>query len=216
MIARIEDLGVMDYMEVHAMQLRCVANQLHGSGDEYVYMTEHPPVYTVGKSGTLSSLLKSREEIADNGIDIIECERGGNITYHGPGQVVVYPVVNLRRRNLSVAAFVETLEEVMIRTASDFKVTAVRDQRNRGVWVGNNKLGSVGIRVRHGISFHGLALNVNLAMEPFSWIKPCGLTGVGVTSLQIEKNGTVAVAEVKKSMHGYLNHYFGGVMEEGQ
>lgn len=217
MIARIEDLGVMDYNEVHAMQLRCVDNQLNGSdGDEYVFMTEHPPVYTMGKSGTLSSLLKSREEIADHGIDIIGCERGGNITYHGPGQLVVYPVVNLRRRNLSVTAFVEMLEEVMMRTAADFGVTAGRDQRNRGVWVGDNKLGSIGIRVRHGISFHGLALNVNLAVEPFSWIRPCGLSGVGVTSLQIEKNRAVAMEEVKKSMHGHLSYYFGVAMEDDQ
>lgn len=215
MAARIEDLGVMDYNEVHAMQLRCVDNQLNGGdGDEYIFMTEHPPVYTMGKSGTLTSLLKSREEIADHGIDIIGCERGGNITYHGPGQLVVYPVVNLRRRNLSVTAFVEMLEEVMIQTAADFGVTAVRDQRNRGVWVGDNKLGSIGIRVRHGISFHGLALNVNLAVEPFSWIRPCGLTGVGVTSLQIETNRTVAMEEVKKSMHGHLSQHFAVAMED--
>ena len=217
MAARIEDLGVMDYNEVHAMQLRCVDNQLNGGdGDEYIFMTEHPPVYTMGKSGTLTSLLKSREEIADHGIDIIGCERGGNITYHGPGQLVVYPVVNLRRRNLSVTAFVEMLEEVMIQTAADFGVTAVRDQRNRGVWVGDNKLGSIGIRVRHGISFHGLALNVNLAVEPFSWIRPCGLTGVGVTSLQIETHRTVAMEKVKKSMHGHLIHYFGVAPEDDQ
>jgi lipoate-protein ligase B len=207
----------MDYHEVHAMQLRCVENQLSGADeDEYVFVTEHPSVFTVGKSGTLSSLLKSREEIEACGIDIIACERGGNITYHGPGQLVVYPVVNLRRRNLSVAAFIEMLEEIMVQTAAGFGVSAVRDPRNRGVWVGDNKLGSVGIRVRHGISFHGLALNVNLAVEPFSWIRPCGLTGVGVTSLAMENGGAVSMEAAKKIMLYHLKTIFGIVTEGWQ
>ncbi len=200
----VKDIGVMAYTMAHQMQLQCVERQMNGDDtEEQILITEHPPVYTLGKNGKLTSLIKSRAEIAGKGIEIVHTERGGDITYHGPGQLVVYPILNLRRRKLSVTGFIDILEQIMVNTAADFGVNATRDERNRGIWVGDNKIGSVGIRVRHGISFHGLALNVNLSLEPFSWIRPCGLVGVGVTSLEKER-GAVSLEEVRESMRRHI------------
>lgn len=205
----VRNLGVMGYEEAHALQLQCVQDQLDtGSCQEQILVTEHPPVFTLGRSGSLDGLLRSRGEIAGSGVHIVHTERGGDITYHGPGQLVVYPIVNLRKRNLSVSAYITLLEEVMVLTAADSGVTAVRDERNRGIWVGDNKIGSVGIRIRHGISFHGLALNVNLSLEPFRWVRPCGLMGVGVSSLQQELGRNISMETVKENMHKHLVTFF--------
>jgi len=204
---RVKDLGVMGYRQAHELQLQCVQDQLAEKDGEQILLLEHPPVFTRGSSGKQDSLLKSAKDILGRGAEIVHTERGGDITYHGPGQLVVYPIVNLRRRKLSVTSFIEMLEEMMLLTVADAGVSANRDSRNRGVWVGNNKVGSVGIRVRHGISFHGLSLNVNLSLEPFGWIRPCGLFGVGVTSLQKELGRDVAMHEVKENMQRYINTF---------
>lgn len=208
MSIEVRDMGLVDYNSAHELQRQCVQKRLDG-GDDVVLLLEHPPVFTLGQSGKMTSLLKSREEIARLGVDIVRTERGGDITYHGPGQLVAYPIVNLKSRKLSVSGFIEGLEEIMLCCAADVGVTASRDDRNRGIWVGDNKIGSVGIRIRHGVSFHGLALNVNLSLDPFSWVNPCGLTGVGVSSLAKELGRELDMAEVKASMTGYIHHFLG-------
>lgn len=195
------DLGVMGYAKAHELQLQSVEKLLNGDGNcDIVLMTEHPPVFTLGRKGNLTGLKRGTEDIHAQGIEIIHTERGGDITYHGPGQLVVYPIINLKRRRLSVTDFIIKLEEIMLRTSLELGVSANRDQRNRGIWVGDSKIGSVGIRVRHGISFHGLALNINLSLEPFQWIKPCGLTGIGVTSLEDQLKKPVSMTLVKEKM----------------
>ncbi len=202
----VKDLGVMGYRQAHDLQLQCVQNQLTESDGEQVLLLEHPPVFTLGSSGKKNNLLKPTKDIIGEGAEIVHTERGGDITYHGPGQLVVYPIVNLRRRKLSISSFIELLEEMMLLTAADAGVKANRDKRNRGIWVGDNKIGSVGIRIRHGISFHGLSLNVNLSLEPFGWIRPCGLFGVGVSSLKEELGRDVSMQQVKDNMRRYIHH----------
>lgn len=198
------DLNFMGYKEAHEIQLRYVESVLSGKSPDTILMVEHPPVFTLGRQGSLDALLKSRDEITGEGVEIIHTERGGDITYHGPGQIVVYPIVQLRRKGLSVTAFIEVLEEIMIRTLADFGVEANRDARNRGVWVGGDKIGSVGIRVRHGVTFHGLALNVTLSLAPFSWIQPCGLSGVEVTSLAKQLGGSIDFECAKLKMKSHI------------
>jgi lipoate-protein ligase B len=209
MNAYLFDLGKMDYDDAHRFQLDCVNYRLleEGRPDMFI-VTEHPPVFTLGKRGGLRSLTVSQEYITNQGVGIVQTERGGDITYHGPGQVVVYPIIHLRESKLSIKDYVDLLEDVMISCAGDFGVTAARDPRNRGIWVGNNKIGSIGIRVRHGVTFHGLAFNVTLDFEHFGWIQPCGLSGVGVTSLAEEVAGTVVFADVKDSIIGHLERLF--------
>jgi lipoate-protein ligase B len=140
---------------------------------------------------------------------VVEIERGGDMTYHGPGQLVGYPIVSLKEAGWKVVDFVGALEEVMLRTAADFGVAANRDERNRGVWVGDNKIGSVGIAIRGGVSYHGFALNVSLALEPFGWIHPCGLVGVGVTTLECESGKKISIPEAMLAARRHISEVLG-------
>jgi len=174
-----------------------------------VLLLEHAPVFTLGRRGGIENLRVSKDFLEKLNIPIIQIERGGNITFHGPGQLVVYPIVDLKKAKLEVLEFVKGLEEVMIRTADEWGITAERNLINRGIWVGNNKLGSVGISVRRDICFHGFALNVNGSLKPFDWINPCGLEGVGVTSMEQELSKRVPMNRVRKSVKGHLEAAFG-------
>lgn len=204
-VAQIIDLNLIDYREALELQKRIVSDRIRGALEhDLILILEHPPVFTLGKRGGRENLIVSEEFLKSRGIYIIETERGGNITYHGPGQLVLYPIINIEQRRTGVSDFVCALEEVMIRTAADFGVTALRDERNHGVWVRDGqsgttdkgksftapgssaKLGSIGLSVRRGISFHGLALNVNPDLTPFNWINPCGMAGLLMTSLENE------------------------------
>ncbi len=203
------DLGLMEYQEALKVQRECVETRIKGACRQDLFLvTEHPPVFTLGSRGGLGSLLVDEAIIRGKGIGIIQTERGGDITFHGPGQLVVYPIFNLKENGLSVYSFIHKLEEVMIRTAGEYGVRASRDPRNRGVWVGNAKIGSIGIRVRRGFTFHGLALNVNLSLEPFNWINPCGLTGVSVSSMEKEGQRSVDLPRIKWTLYNTLCDVF--------
>lgn len=210
MQAYLIDLGRMDYLSAHQFQVECVKWRLADRGRPDIFLVvEHLPVFTLGSRGGRESLTVSEDFVQNHGVDIVQTERGGDITYHGPGQLVVYPIVHLKESRLTVRSFVDKLEEVMIACSDDFGVKAGRDDRNRGIWVGNNKVGSIGIRVRHGVTFHGLALNVSLDFEHFGWIQPCGLSGVGVTSLSRELENQVDFATAKKQIIYHLGGIFG-------
>jgi len=157
---------------------------------------EHPAVFTLGRRGGLDNLLVSEAFLQESGIPVIQVERGGVITYHGPGQMVVYPIMNLHARRIGVKDFVAAMEEAMLQTAGAFNIAAQRNPINSGIWVGHRKMGSIGIALRKGISFHGLALNVNLDLTPFSWIQPCGLQGVSMTSMRELSGGDLPMDKV--------------------
>ncbi len=204
------DLPAMEYQKAWNLQSRLVAARKDKIIDaDILLLLEHPAVFTLGRRGGLENLIVSREFLDKSGIPIIRVERGGNITYHGPGQLIAYPIVDLEAARLDVDNYVERLEEVMIRTARDFDVRAQRNPLNRGLWVGNNKMGSIGIAVRKGVSFHGLALNVNLALEPFGWINPCGLENVGVTSLEKESKKDADMQVVRRAFVNNFKMVFG-------
>lgn len=195
------DLGTRQYQEVHRLQLECLDWRLAAKDrPELVLVVEHPSVFTLGKRGLRDSLLTDDAFLQARGIPVLHVERGGDITYHGPGQLVVYPIISLPNAHVSVKDYVGLLEELMIAVARAYGIMAHRDDRNRGVWVGNNKIGSIGISVRHGVTFHGMALNVTVDLAPFHWINPCGLTGVGATSLTREKGGPVDLEAVKRCL----------------
>jgi lipoate-protein ligase B len=165
-------------------------------------------VFTLGRGGEKKNLLLSPERLAELGISLQEVERGGDITYHGPGQVVAYPLIDLKAARVGVKAFVHGLEEVMIRTAADFGVAASRRESERGAWAGPRKLGSLGIAVSRGITYHGLAFNVDLSLEPFSWINPCGMTRVEMTSLARETGRDLGTAPIRSRMRGHFREVF--------
>ena len=200
----------MEYREAWDLQASLVDARKGKTIDtDTVLLLEHPPVFTLGRRGGLNNLTVSDAFLKQSGIPVVQVERGGDITFHGPGQAVMYPIIDLRAAGLGVVDYVEDLEEVMIRTSADWGIRAERNPINRGIWVGNNKLGSIGIAVRRGISFHGLALNVNLSLDPFSWINPCGLQGVGMTSMERELSDKVTMDQVRRALKRNVEAVFG-------
>lgn len=204
------DIPAMGYGEAWNLQGRLVAARKDKTIDtDVILFLEHPPVFTLGNRGGLNNLTVSESFLEKAGIPVIQVERGGDITFHGPGQLVVYPIIDLRRARLTVVDYIENLEQVMIRAVADWGINAVRHPMNRGVWVGNNKLGSIGIAIRRGIAFHGMALNVNLSLRPFGWINPCGLQDTRMTSMEQELSRKVLMNQVRQSVKYHLKAVFG-------
>jgi lipoate-protein ligase B len=204
------DIPAMGYGEAWNLQGRLVAARKDKTIDtDVILFLEHPPVFTLGNRGGLNNLTVSESFLEKAGVPVIQVERGGDITFHGPGQLVVYPIIDLRGARLTVVDYIENLEQVMIRAVADWGINAVRHPMNRGVWVGNNKLGSVGIAIRRGIAFHGMALNVNLSLKPFGWINPCGLQDTRMTSMEQELSRKVLMNQVRQSVKCHLKAIFG-------
>ncbi len=150
----------------------------------YLLFLEHPHVYTIGKSGKWDNLLFSDDMLRQKGIEVVKTDRGGDITYHGPGQLVGYPILDLEQFGLGIASYIERLEEVIIRTAAHFSITARRIPSRTGVWVDNNKLCAMGIKCSRYVCMHGFALNIRTDLDFFHGIIPCGISEGGVTSFE--------------------------------
>ena len=204
------ELPVTEYRKAWQLQSNLVAARKNKIvNDNIVLLLEHPPVFTIGRRGGLNNLSVSANFLEKAGIPVVQVERGGNITFHGPGQLVMYPIIDLQVAKLGVVDYVEKLEEVMIRAAADWGIKADRNPINRGVWVGNNKLGSIGIAIRRGICFHGMAFNVNISLKPFGWINPCGLDNMGITSMEREISRKVSMNQVRENIKLHLKSVFG-------
>jgi len=201
MIVLVDRRGLIPYQHAHRRQMALI-KQLHESNrqEDICLIMQHPPVFTLGRHGTMDNVLVTKSFLRQKNIELIRIERGGQVTFHGPGQIVCYPIFNLRRNRLGVVDFVHGLEQVMLGVLKRFGLNADRNRKNHGIWVDDHKLGSVGIAVRHGISYHGLALNVQLDLEPFSWINPCGLTEVSISSMAQELGRSVSVEDVAGAM----------------
>jgi lipoate-protein ligase B len=204
------NLGKVDYDEAWKLQSAIVdARNNEILRENIILVLEHPAVFTLGRRGGAENLLVSESFLKQSGIAVTQVERGGNITYHGPGQLVVYPIVDLEAARISVVDFVNALEEIMLQTVADLGIHAERNTVNHGIWVGNQKLGSIGIALRKGVSFHGLALNVDLDLTPFSWIQPCGLQGVQMTSVKQELAREVSMPDVQMLIRKKFQSIFG-------
>jgi lipoate-protein ligase B len=204
------DLPLTPYGPTWELQVRVVnARKVRVLDRDAILFVEHLPVFTLGRRGGFDNLRVPKTFLDSQGIEVIHVERGGDITYHGPGQLVVYPIMDLREARWRVVDFVHALEEIMIRTAADWGIRAERNSLNRGAWVGMSKMGSIGIAVRHSISFHGLALNVNTDLEPFGWINPCGLSGVTVTSMKEILEREIPLEDVKKAARRHMENILG-------
>ena len=204
------DIPQLDYGDAWRLQVGLVAARRTPALDaDVLLLLEHPSVFTLGRRGGRENLTVPEAFLEKSGIPIFHVERGGDITYHGPGQIVGYPVLHLQAAGLSVTEYVGRLEEVMIRTAARWGVACERNSLNRGIWVGNSKMGSVGVAVRRGVTFHGFAFNVNLDLEPFCWINPCGLKGIGMTSLQKEVGAPLPMDEVRAAVKQSFESVFG-------
>lgn len=213
---RIDDLGTMGYRDAWAAQEAAHADVLAG-GEERVLLVEHPPVITFGRrdDGTSRNLIASDEQLRTMGVEVVQSDRGGDITFHGPGQLVAYPIVRLNDHRLSVGGYVRALENAVIETLATLGVAnAHREQGAVGIWVGDlsetsAKVCAIGVRIRRGVSLHGLALNVTTDLRYFNLIVPCGLVGRPVTSLrQILGDACPAIPYVKRVLVRALQAQF--------
>ncbi len=201
-------LGLRAYDDALALQ-EAAWRACRATGQEVCLALEHPPTVTLGRRADASDLVWSTKQLRARGVDCRRTERGGRATYHAPGQLVLYPIVSLRGRALGVEHFVWILEDVMLEVAHAVGVDAFRDPRGRGVWTAHGKLGAVGIRVRDGVSLHGLALNVAVDLAGYQCIAPCGVRGLPVTSLRAE-GIAVGVGDVLPAAQRACARRFGG------
>lgn len=198
------DLGTADYKEVWDLQAKTLLEKQNGKPDDIIYTVEHNHVYTLGKSGSRDHILLSEAEMTAKGISYYEIDRGGDITYHGPGQLVVYPIINLNNYYKDTHRYLRDLEEVVIRTLAELGITGTRDEEFTGVWVGEEKICAIGIKVSRWITMHGIALNVNTELEYFDKIIPCGIFHKGVTSIEKIKGEKANYEKVKRMI---LNNF---------
>src|SRR6266568_3260293 len=214
MLCLVEQLGMVPYTDGLRLQEEKVAARKSGIIPDTLLLVEHPHVITLGRNARRENLLVSPEQLAALGIELFETDRGGDVTYHGPGQWVGYPILDLTRHRRDVAWYMRSLEEVLIRVVGDFGVRATRLEGAPGVWVGSRKLAAMGVHLSRWVTSHGFALNVNTNLDNFRWIVPCGLATRGVTSLAALLGHAVEMAEVAERVVAHFGSVFGLVMEE--
>jgi lipoyl(octanoyl) transferase len=199
-LCELRNLYLVTYENGLHLQQKLVTLRQSDQIPDQLLLLEHPPVITLGRGGDPANLLAPAEVLRANGVRFYETTRGGDITYHGPGQIVGYPILHLGEGHRDVRKYVTKLEEVLIRTVASYGITAARAEGNRGIWVGNNKIGAVGVRIARWVTSHGFALNVNTDLEHFRFITPCGIRGAGVTSVAREVGRAVPIDEVRAEL----------------
>lgn len=185
-------LGRIDYREAHALQRRLAAERADGQIGDQLLLLEHPAVLTLGRGADPSHVLATADELLARHIEVIQAERGGEVTYHGPGQLVAYPIIAVARRGLMIRPFVRALESALVETCAAHGVTATRRDGHPGCWCdvdgpAPRKIGALGLRLERGVSYHGIALNVTVDLRDFELIDPCGMPGVVSTSIAAER-----------------------------
>ena len=177
------NLGHAKYLEVLNLQRELVKLRQEERIPDTLLLVEHEPVITLGRRGSTKNILASSEQLASQGIQVHQVERGGDVTYHGPGQLVGYPLIDLAERSIGVRTFVDLLEETIILTLADFDILAKRKSQHRGVWVEDRKVAALGVAIKRWVSFHGFALNVSPNLDHYCHINPCELQPEQVTSM---------------------------------
>jgi len=210
-----EWLGRVPYAEGLRLQEASVAGLASG-GKERLLLLEHPHVITLGRNAKPAHVLAEEAARQAKGVALYATGRGGDVTYHGPGQLVGYPILDLKPDRCDVRRYVRDLEEVLIRVAADFGVEAGRVEGLTGVWVGEEKLAAIGVRIARWVTSHGFAFNVSTDISYFDLIVPCGITGHGVTSLQRLTGQRFAVEEVALRAAAHLGEVFGRMMESAR
>jgi lipoyl(octanoyl) transferase len=204
------EAGRMDYASALELQERTLRSRRDGTAGDTLILVEHDPVLTLGRRGDRANILLSAAELAERGVEVFEVSRGGDVTYHGPGQLVGYPVIDLRGMAGDVKGYVRNIEEVFIRLLErEYGIKAYReDKKYTGVWVDGKKIVAIGIAVRELVTMHGFAFNVNTDMDAFGWINPCGITDRGVTSLSKIVGREMDFAEVTALVERYFREVF--------
>ena len=191
----VQDWGLVNYADGYERQKKCVQTVIEGAGDHLI-LCEHPPVLTLGRMTNPESLLYQPKDIKERGVTVTSVDRGGDVTLHAPGQLVIYPIFNLNKYGKNLKLYMETLEEVAVDLLRNFGILAISIPGQRGVFVGPEKIISIGVGVRKWVTYHGLGINVNTDLSLFNLIKPCGLN-VRMTSIQKLKGQAVLMQDVK-------------------
>ena len=200
----VQNIGRKSYKAVWDLQKEMQQQRINGNIEDTLILVEHDPVYTLGKNANEDHLLQSRDE----SVDVFNIERGGDITFHGPGQLVGYPILNLSNYKKSVSWYMRTLEQVLIDTLIEFKIIAQRNEGLTGVWVGDEKIAALGVRISRWGTMHGFALNVNPDLSFYDGIIPCGIFDHGVTSMEQLLVETQNSDNVKNMVIEKFNKYF--------
>jgi lipoyl(octanoyl) transferase len=223
-VISVVQLGTIDYATGLRLQQKLVGLRKDGRVGDVLLLLEHAPVITLGRNAKAANVLASPERLAERGVEVFECDRGGDVTFHGPGQLVGYPIFDLRgfaaeggiRKTLGAVEFVRRLEEVLIRTCGDFRIPTERVAGLTGVWTAKSqtqaKIAAIGVHISRGVTSHGFALNVNIDLSFFDLIIPCGLTAKPVTSMARELGGPVALETVAHSVAHNFRTVFGSQM----
>ena len=213
MLCHVEQLGLIGYAEALQLQQELVGQRKAKLIPDSLLLLEHPPVYTLGRNASREHLLFSQEKLRTLNAQVCETDRGGDVTYHGPGQLVGYPIFDLTQHRRDVSWYMRFLEEVFIGVARDYDIQAERLADAPGVWIGNEKLVALGVHLSRWITSHGFALNVNTDLSYFNWIVPCGLPDKGVTSLAQLLGKRIPMEAVIAKVIEHFGKVFGFEME---
>lgn len=202
------DLGLIDYKDAWDLQKSIHQLRTENKIDDILPLLEHPHTYTLGKTADKQNLVGDKKYLAENKISVYDIDRGGDITYHGPGQIVGYPIINLTNWKQDTHKYLRSLEEVIIKVCREYGLTGKRVEKFTGVWIDERKICAIGIKVSRWITMHGFAFNVNTDLKLFNGIIPCGISDKEVTSLNRELKIEVSLAEVKeKIIHHFVNEF---------
>ena len=183
--------GTSDYREMWEIQKQLHQSVVNNGNEQYLIITEHKPVITIGKSGSKNNLLANPDWLKKQDIDVIENDRGGDITFHGPGQIVGYPILNLAKFKKDIHWYLRAIEDVIIKSLGELGLTAQRQEKLTGVWIENRKICAIGVKTSRWVTMHGFALNVLTNLDYFKMIVPCGINDKGVTSISHELGNTI-------------------------
>lgn len=203
------DLGLVDYKIAWDLQKEIFNLRLNDELNDTLFLLEHPHTYTLGKVADKENLISNEDQLKELGINVYEIDRGGDITYHGPGQIVGYPIIKLTDWKQDTHEYLRGLEEVIMMTCSEYGISTERNSKYTGVWIGSKKIAAIGIKVSRWITMHGFAFNINADLNYFGGIIPCGIRDKEVTSLQKELGREINLSEVKEKLVGNFKNVFG-------
>ena len=201
MLIKVQDLKRKNFLDTLQIQESLRNKVLKNNTDNYLILVEHDHVYTLGKNANSNNILNSTCEI-------IQTQRGGDVTYHGPGQLVAYPIINLKKKKIGVKNYISMIEKLILNILIDYNLEPQILKEETGVWVQNKKIASIGIHVTRGVTMHGLAINVNTDLSYFDNIISCGIQGVKMTSLDKELGKKIRMNDIKKSLITHFNQIF--------
>ncbi len=207
------DIGLVPYEESFRLQDEMVRKRKNGEVGDSLLITEHKSVFTVGRRTGWDNLLVSEVLLKKNGISVVRTDRGGDITFHGPGQLIIYPILDLKKRTRDLHKYLRDLEEVAIGFLNEYSIPAGRVSGRTGVWTTGKKIAFIGIAASDWITYHGMSINVNIALDYFSMINPCGMADIEVTSIKRMLGHDISIDRAKIMLVSHFEHVFGPVAE---